>query len=63
MSYKINFKRDECLGCGACSVCENWEMQNDGKVQPKESEVSELGCNQAAADVCPVKIISFESIN
>ena len=62
MIYKINFKRDECLGCGACLSCDNWEMKTDGKVTPKKTELKNLGCNQQAADVCPQKLITFNSV-
>ena len=59
---KIVQDKDACIGCGACaSVCpDNWEMGDDGKAHPKQAEVSEVGCNQAAADTCPVQCIKIE---
>jgi len=61
--YKIEFKRDECIGCGACAaVCpDNWEMKDDGKSTPKKIAIdkAELKCNEEAADVCPVDIIKI----
>ncbi len=61
MAYKIVQKRDECIGCGACaSVCpDNWEMKGD-KSFPKQEQVDDIGCNQQAADVCPVQCIKIE---
>ena len=57
--YKIEQDRDNCIGCGACvSACpDNWELKDDGKAAPKKTELDDLGCNQKAADVCPVQII------
>ncbi len=67
---KIILERDKCIGCGSCeSVCpEYWKMKEDGKThlknskeKPKEKkeelEIKEIGCNQKAADVCPVQCI------
>jgi ferredoxin len=58
--YKINFKKDDCVGCGACvAVCsENWDLE-DGKAHPKESQVEDIGCNQEAADTCPLQCIEI----
>ena len=61
--YKIIYKRDECIGCGACvSICNNWEMKEDGKAKPKKTSLKEIGCNKDAADSCPVNIISIEEV-
>jgi len=59
--YKIVHKVDECIGCGACaSVCPaNWEMKGD-KSRPKKKELTDLGCNQEAANVCPVQCIEIK---
>jgi ferredoxin len=58
---KIIFKEDECIGCGACvAVCDaNWELA-EGKAKPKTLEVKEAGCNQDAADTCPMNCIILE---
>jgi ferredoxin len=60
--YRIIQDREACIGCGACvSVCpENWEMKDDGKSSPIKTEVEEIGCNQDAADICPVQCIKIE---
>ena len=56
---KIKQDRDECIGCGACAATcpENWRMDDDGKATPIKTELKEIGCNQEAADSCPVEII------
>ena len=58
--FKIVHDRDACIGCGACTACDNWEMADDGKSRPKKTELDELGCNQDAADGCPVQCIKIE---
>ncbi len=59
MAVKVEHKRDICIGCGACAaVCpDNWEMADDGKSKCKNPEPDEVGCNQKAAENCPVKCI------
>lgn len=60
--FKIVHDRENCIGCGACaSVCpENWEMADDGKSRPKKTILDKIGCNQKAADGCPVGVIKIE---
>ena len=59
--FKIAQDRNVCIGCGACAaVCsENWVMKGD-KSHPKKTELDEIGCNQEAADVCPVQCIKIK---
>ena len=59
MSYTIKFKREECLGCGACTMCDNWQFDDDGKVTPQKTELEEIGCNEQASEVCPAQIIEI----
>ena len=68
MSFKIEFDKKGCIGCGACaSVCENnWEIieeDNSYKAHPKETDLEELGCNKEAEEVCPVKVIKISEMN
>ena len=57
MAYKIKVDKEKCIGCGACAAnCDNFEMKED-KAAAKETEVEKLGCNQEAADICPVEAI------
>jgi ferredoxin len=62
MSFKIEVDKEACIGCGACTSCDNFEMNDEGKAVAKESEVSEAGCNQEAADNCPVNCIKIEEL-
>ncbi len=67
---KVTQEREICIGCGACaSLCPKyWEMSEDGKSTLKGStinpdngnhdlELDNIGCNQEAADACPVQCI------
>ena len=49
---------------GSCvAVCPvNWEIKNDGKSKPKKIELDEVGCNEKAAQVCPVQCIKIEKV-
>lgn len=64
VKYKIVQDVDKCISCGTCvSICsENWEMRDDNKAHPIKEEVDELGCNQTAADACPVQCISIKEL-
>ena len=56
---KIKIDKNKCIGCGACaSACDNFELKQ-GKAHVKKSEVEEIGCNQEAADICPVEAIQI----
>jgi len=56
--FKIVQKIEDCIGCGACvSICpSNWELKGS-KARPKKTELDAIGCNQEAANVCPVQCI------
>lgn len=60
--YKIEFFKDKCIGCGACtSVCpDNWEMKGD-KSHPIKA-VSDLPCNKEAEDICPAQAIKVTEV-
>ncbi len=59
---KIKQDHDKCIGCGACaSICpDNWEDKENGKYGPIKTTVKDVGCNQEAADTCPVSCIKVE---
>ena len=60
--YKISVDKEKCIGCGACAAtCDNFEI-NEGKSEPKKKEVEDIGCNQEAADVCPVDAIIVKEV-
>jgi len=57
--YLIELDKDTCIGCGACTVaCDNFILDGD-KAKPVKTEVDESGCNQEAADGCPVSAIKI----
>ncbi len=59
MAVKIEQEQEACIGCGACvSICpDNWEMTEDNKAKPKQTELEDAGCNKEAAEACPVQCI------
>ncbi len=64
MTFKIKYNEQECIGCGACTVqCpENWELvEKDGmfKAKLKQAELSDIGKNQEAKEVCPINCIDI----
>ncbi|MFH1063670.1 MAG: ferredoxin [Candidatus Woesearchaeota archaeon] len=63
MGVKIEHDHDTCIGCGACvNICpDNWEMADDGKSHCKNTSPDSLGCNQEAADACPVQCIHVKN--
>jgi len=57
---KIEIDKEACIGCGACTAaCDNFEIE-EGKAVAKKTEVDDIGCNQEAADVCPVDAIKIK---
>ena len=63
--YKITQKREECLGCGRCTIIceENWEMDSsDYKAKCKKDIIdeTEYAKNKEAADECPAQCISVQ---
>lgn len=63
MSFKIELKDSECIGCGACvATCPDFfEMAGD-KASVKKKETKEAGCAQDAADGCPVSCIKVTKL-
>jgi ferredoxin len=73
----ISQKRDNCIGCGACTsfAPNTWTMNGeDGKADLKEAvqkgdlmvaqiEEELLEGNKQAADVCPTQIIKISGYN
>lgn len=68
--YKLQHNKSDCIGCGACeAVAPNFfEMQDEGKVQLKNSKESkgiwerdigekDFQAAKDAADSCPVNVI------
>jgi ferredoxin len=63
VKFEIIVKKDECIGCGACTTCDNFELNDkDNKAYPKKKIVDSLGCNEEAKDICPVECIKIKEI-
>lgn len=64
MAYRIIQEVEACIGCGSCAaVCpENWAMR-ENKALPKSTKIKRPGCNQDAADACPVQCIRIEDLS
>ncbi len=71
---KIIHQIEKCIGCGSCvAICpQNWEIGDEGKAHllnskinkktnNEELEVKEIGCNQEAAEICPVQCIKIKN--
>ena len=63
--FKVHLDKNKCIGCGTCAaVCPaNWEMKDDGKVEPIKTEIEKLGCNRLAEESCPTQAIEIEPIS
>jgi len=67
MKVKIEQKRDECIGCGACVALAGkfFEMADDGKAKIKGAKEREVTTDEFedlknAAESCPVNIITIK---
>lgn len=60
--YKIIMDEETCIGCGACTVCDNFVINDDNKAVVKESIIEEIGQNAEAKDVCPVDAIKIDEV-
>jgi ferredoxin len=59
MTFRVKVDQAKCIGCLACNRCDNFLCGNDFKAHTARSEVSDIGCNQQAAEICPVSAISI----
>jgi|TARA_B100001964_G_C13972867_1_gene482703 ferredoxin len=70
MSCKFFHEREGCIGCGACANIDpvNWEMNEDGKAdlkdskeigkgQEKDFDEKDLDKNMETAECCPINVI------
>ena len=59
MVFSVEVDPGKCIGCLACTRCHNFICGNDFKAQAVRPEVEEIGCNQEAAEICPVGAITI----
>jgi len=59
MVKKVTVDKETCIGCGACTTCDNFEMDDNGKAQPLNEIVEEGDCNGEAVEICPVQAIKI----
>ena len=59
MVFRVELDSARCIGCLICTRCSNFVCGNDFKAQAVRTEVDEIGCNQAAAAICPGGAISI----
>jgi ferredoxin len=63
MAFSVEVDPGKCIGCLACTRCDNFVCGNDFKAQAVLSDVEEIGCNQEAAAICPVGAILVSDPN
>ena len=59
MAFRVEVDIGACIGCVACTRCENFEMKAGGKACAVKSEVDDLTCSQEVAESCPVGAIKI----
>ena len=57
MTYRVEVEIYACIGCVACTRCDNFEMMLDGRAQTVKTEVDHPGCSGEVAEKCPVGAI------
>lgn len=55
--YRVQLDRGKCIGCLACTRCEDFTCGRDFKAVAFQAKVNDIGCNRKAADLCPVGAI------
>ena len=63
MVFSVEVDSGKCIGCLACTRCNNFVCGNDFKARTVRSEVDEIECNQEAAAICPVGAILVSDPN
>ena len=73
--FKVEQKREECIGCGACTAMSDmWTLNdNDGKSDSKgakkrddgvcelEFDEKDLDKHKEAAEACPINVIHIKN--
>ncbi|MEM4625556.1 MAG: ferredoxin [Candidatus Pacearchaeota archaeon] len=61
--FKVSIDSKKCIGCGSCaSICEVFEIDEDGKAYVKEKKTDKK-CVTEAAESCPVNAIKVDKSN
>ena len=61
--FKVEIDKEACIGCGACTSCDNFELGDDNKAKVKQAELDDIGCSKEASDNCPVDCIKVTELN
>lgn len=59
MTFRVKLDSDACIGCLACTRCQNFIIGEDMKAYPVNTEVRALGLIRTVADLCPVAAIKI----
>lgn len=57
MAFWVEVDPGKCIGWLACTRCDNFLCGKDFKIHAVKSKINDVGCNQAAAEMCPVVAI------
>jgi len=61
MSFQVELDHDKCIGCMACTRCDNFKCGEDFKAYAVIKAIDHIGCVLQAAEGCPVGAISVSS--
>ena len=62
MAYAIELDSNACIGCVACTRCDEFEMGDDMKAHAVESTTDDIGCIKEVAEDCPVGAIAIKNL-
>ena len=57
MTFWVEVDQAKCIGCLACIRYDNFFCGNDFKARVVRTEVSDIGFNLQAVEICPVSAI------
>ena len=62
MAYAIELDSDACIGCVACTRCDEFEMGEDMKAHAVKSTTEHIHCVKEVAEDCPVGAITIKKL-